>query len=96
MIRTTGAPRRFQRELLPHPLAYYTGAGLRLIGRGPWRSAICPFHDDHAPSLRVKVENGAYRCMACGAKGSGVLAFHCARYGLSFAEAARDLLAWRD
>ena len=53
--------------------------GLRLLGRGTWRSAGCPFHDDHNPSLRVNVETGAYRWMACGAKGSDVFAFHHAR-----------------
>jgi DNA primase len=56
---------------------------------------VCPFHDDARPSLRVNVETGGYRCMACGTKGGDVLAFHRARYGLSFMQAARDLGAWR-
>ena len=59
----------FQRERLPDPLAYYSAAGLRLIGRGAWRSALCPFHEDSKPSLRVRVETGAFRCHACGARG---------------------------
>lgn len=29
---------------------------------------VCPFHDDHSPSLLVR--DGGYKCMACGAKGS--------------------------
>lgn len=82
---------RFERERLPDPLGYFEGAGLRLIGRGAWRSALCPFHTDHSPSLRVNVETGAFRCMACGAKGGDVLAFHRRRHGLSFVQAARDL-----
>jgi len=86
---------RFSRAALPDPLRYFERAGLLLIGRGRWRSALCPFHDDHHPSLRVNVETGHYRCMACGAKGSDVLAFHRARHGLSFMQAARDLGAWR-
>ena len=33
-----------------------------------WWTALCPFHDDHHPSLRF---NGkGFRCMACGAKGN--------------------------
>ena len=85
----------FYREGLPAPGRYFEDTGLRLIGRGAWRSALCCFHDDHSPSLRVNVETGAYRCMACGEKGGDVLAFHRARHGLSFVQAARDLGAWR-
>lgn len=92
MIPTT--PSRFLRDRLPSPEGYYTREGLRLIGRGAWRSAICPFHDDSRPSLRVRIETGAFRCMACGEKGGDVLDFHRARHGMTFAEAARDLGAW--
>lgn len=82
------------RERLPQPMGYFGREGLRLLGRGIWRSALCPFHDDSQPSLRINAETGAYRCMACGAKGSDVLAFHRQRHGLSFMQAARDLGAW--
>lgn len=85
---------RFRRERLPAPLQYFESAGLRLIGRGPWRSALCPFHADTHPSLRVNVETGAWRCMACGEKGGDVLAFHRSRHGLGFEKAARDLGSW--
>jgi DNA primase len=87
---------QFQRAALPNALGYYVErATLHLLGRGLWRSALCPFHDDARSSLRVNIETGAYRCMACGAKGGDVLAFHRARHGLSFAQAARDLGAWK-
>lgn len=85
---------RFERELVPEPLDYFEREGVRLTGHGRWRSALCPFHDDRHPSLRVNVETGAFRCMACGAKGGDVLAYHRARYGLSFMQAVRDLGAW--
>jgi DNA primase len=88
------SPGYFDRERLPDPLRYYGSAGLRLIGRGEWKSAMCPFHDDHNPSLRVNAATGAFRCMACGARGRDVLDFHRARYGFSFVDAARDLGAW--
>lgn len=82
---------RFERSTLPDPAAYFDREGLRLVGRGRWRSVVCPFHDDAHPSLRVNVDTGAYKCMACGAKGGDVLAFHRQRHGLSFVQAARDL-----
>ena len=85
----------FQRERLPDPLTYFDGEGLRLLGRGIWRTALCPFHDDSRPSLSVNVQSGGYRCHACGAHGSDVLAFHRARYGLGFREAAQAFGAWR-
>ena len=31
--------------------------------------AICPFHDDHNPSLSIDGQRGMYKCFACGAGG---------------------------
>ena len=59
---------QFERTALPDPEGYYASReALHLTGRGRWRSAACPFHDDTRPSLRVNTETGAYRCMVCGA-----------------------------
>lgn len=94
---TRGVIRRsfgFRRDWLPDPTAYYQEQGLQLVGRGAWRSARCPFHDDTTPSLRIRLETGAFRCMACGAHGGDVLAFHMQRHGLPFIAAARALGAW--
>lgn len=82
---------RFDKERLPDPVQYFDAAGLRLVGHGTWRSALCPFHDDTRPSLRVNANTGAWRCMACGARGGDVIDFHRAKHGLSFMEAVRDL-----
>ena len=84
----------FRRDRLPEPPEYYAEQGIKLIGRGAWRDALCPFHGDTKPSLRVKRDTGAFRCMACGAHGGDVLDFHRQRYGLGFVEAARALGAW--
>lgn len=81
------------RSRLPAVLPYFERHGVHLSGRGAWRSALCPFHDDKRPSLRVNVDSGGYRCMSCGAKGGDIVAFHRARYGLSFTAAVRDLEA---
>lgn len=85
---------RFRRELLPVPSAYYQREAVKMSGKGEWRSALCPFHQDKKPSLRIHVSSGAFCCMACGEKGGDVLAFHRMRYSLGFVEAARALGAW--
>ena len=36
--------------------------------RNRWFTALCPFHDDHHPSLRFT--DGGFNCMACSEKGS--------------------------
>jgi len=69
---------------------------LKLTGGGGWKSAVCPFHDDTRPSLRVRLDRGAFRCMSCEAHGGDVLAFHMKRYGLSFIDAAKALGAWEE
>ena len=30
---------------------------------------LCPFHDDHHPSLSINLEKNVYHCLGCGAKG---------------------------
>ena len=85
----------FNRELLPHPADYYAVEGVKLLGTGGWRNALCPFHKDTKPSMRIFFESGAYRCMVCGAHGGDVLAFHMQRHGLRFVESAKALGAWK-
>ncbi len=84
----------FNRALLPHPSDYFMSQGLILTGGGEWKSATCPFHNDTRPSLRVRLDTGAFCCMVCGAKGGDVLAFHMQRHGLRFIDAARALGVW--
>jgi hypothetical protein len=31
--------------------------------------ALCPFHDDHDPSLSINIKTGYWKCWVCGAKG---------------------------
>lgn len=84
----------FNRNLLPSPAEYFRVQGLKLTGGGEWKNVVCPFHDDTKPSLRVRIETGAFRCMVCGAHGGDVLAFHMLITGLPFKRAAQDLGAW--
>ena len=85
---------KFSRKDLPNSTTYYETQNIKLKGSGAWRDALCPFHPDTKPSLRINVEKGAYRCMVCGAHGGDVLAFHRHKYGLNFIEACKQLGAW--
>ena len=84
----------FRKSAMQPPASYYQGQGLTLTGGGEWKNALCPFHDDSKPSLRVRLDSGGFKCMACGAHGGDVLSFHMQRHGLSFKQAAKDLGAW--
>ena len=86
----------FCRERLPTPGEYFKAQGLKLSGGGEWKNALCVFHNDTNPSLRVRLDTGAFRCMACGAHGGDVLAFHRLATGLPFIRAAKDLGAWEE
>jgi DNA primase len=55
--------------------------------------AVCPFHDDHRPSLQVSARFQNFRCWSCGKKG-GVFDFVMEFEKISFLE-ARALLARR-
>ena len=92
--RSSAGRGRFRPDRLPDAAGYFSEQGITLLGRGEWRSALCPFHEDSKPSLRVRPESGAFRCMACGAHGGDVLAFHMQRHGLDFVQAAKALGAW--
>lgn len=85
---------KFSRKSLPSVISYYETQGIKLKGNGEWRDALCPFHHDTNPSLRVNLVRGAYRCMVCGARGGDVLAFHMHKHGLTFIAACKDLGAW--
>jgi DNA primase len=91
---TTRGRFAFKRDRLPNPADYYREQDLKLTSRGQWKNAVCPFHEDRHPSLRVHMERGAFKCMTCGVKGGDVLAFHMKRHGLSFIGAAKALGAW--
>jgi DNA primase len=86
--------RRFQRTRLPNPTDYYATHNIHFKNHGDWQTALCPFHDDHHPSLRIHRASGAFRCMVCGARGGDVLAFHRLKYGVGFKQAAQALGAW--
>ena len=48
---------------------------------------VCPFHEDHSPSMSVSEEKQIYKCFSCGATGN-VFTFVENYLNVSFAEAA--------
>ena len=86
----------FDRRNLPDAVGYYESEGLKLTGRGKWRTTECKFHGG-SDSMRINTDSGAFACMAgCGARGGDVLAYHMAQHGLEFVEADNALGAWID
>lgn len=89
----------FNRSKLPTAVSYLHARGLLPSHtRGEWATIRCPVHKggrETKPSLRVSLENGHFRCMACGVKGGDVLALHRLLTGVGFVQAARELGAMR-
>lgn len=85
----------FERDRLPEPQSYFEAQGLKLSRGKKWVTTGCNFHQG-SDSMRINLHSGAWVCMACGAKGGDVLAYHMAAYGLEFIAAAKDLNAWMD
>lgn len=45
---------------------------LSLTKKGKNYAAICPFHNDHDPSLSISPEKQIYKCFVCGAGGDAI------------------------
>lgn len=69
-----------------------TASGVKLERKGKQLVGLCPFHDDHEPSLIVDPKKQLWNCLgACGA-GGDVYQFVMKRDGLDF-KAAHQLLS---
>lgn len=64
--------------------------GLRLQRSGSKFKALCPFHDDHNPSLTIDPDRQSYKCWSCGA-GGDVIKFVQDYDRVEFPEALRML-----
>jgi len=58
--------------------------------KGQEMVGLCPFHDDHRPSLNVNPVKQIFKCFACGAGGS-VLTFVQMRENMTFPQAVERL-----
>lgn len=61
-----------------------------LIQKGKNYFGICPFHDDHNPSMSVSPEKQIYTCFVCGATGN-VFTFLMEYEHISFLEAVKHI-----
>lgn len=66
------------------------GRYVQLTRKGKSLLGLCPFHEDHHPSLSVNPEKQYFTCFACGEKGD-VIHFLQKIEGVSFGEAVRKL-----
>lgn len=63
---------------------------VNLTKKGREMVGLCPFHDDHRPSLYVNQTKQIFKCFACGA-GGDVLKFVQLKEGLTFPQALERL-----
>ena len=59
-----------------------------LTARGKNYFGVCPFHDDHSPSMSVSKEKQIYKCFSCGATGN-VIKFIQDYENISFIDAVK-------
>lgn len=58
--------------------------------QGVYYVGVCPFHDDHHPSMKVSPNRGTYHCYSCDAKGDAIKFLQEMEH-ISFPEAVRRL-----
>lgn len=85
----------FIKDRLPDPVTYFEAEGLKLEGRGKWRTTACNFHSG-GDSMRINTTTGGWVCMSCGVHGGDVLAHFMAAHELDFITAAKALGAWQE
>ncbi|MEG0077764.1 DNA primase [Anaerorhabdus sp.] len=51
-------------------IADIIGRFIPLVKKGKSFTAVCPFHDDHDPSLSISQDKQIYKCFVCGAGGN--------------------------
>ncbi len=71
-------------------IADVIGEHVSLSRKGREMVGLCPFHDDHRPSMYVNPVKQIFKCFACGAGGS-VLTFIQMRENLTFPQAIERL-----
>ena len=62
--------------------------GIEVIKKGKDYVCVCPFHNDHSPSMSISVSRQIYKCFACG-EGGNVFTFVQNYEKVSFVEAVK-------
>lgn len=60
------------------------------INGKPEALGLCPFHDDHNPSLSINIKTGLFRCFSCDAKGD-VFTFYQKYKDCDFSTALKEI-----
>jgi hypothetical protein len=90
---------RFNRAWLPPPISVLIRLGIIPKSANPAGYCLvkCPLHkngeEEHA-SFAIHQVKGNFRCFACGAQGSDVLALWMQHSRKSFEQSAKELGAW--
>ena len=66
------------------------GEYINLEHKGKNFFGVCPFHDDHSPSMSVSPEKNIFKCFSCGASGNSIT-FLMDYLGIEFREALKIL-----
>lgn len=66
------------------------GHYIPLVKKGKGFTALCPFHDDHDPSLSISEDKQIYKCFVCG-NGGNVFNFVKNFKKVSFPEAVKEV-----
>ena len=66
------------------------GHYIPLVKKGKGYTALCPFHDDHDPSLSISEDKQIYKCFVCG-NGGNVFTFVSNYKKISFPEAVKEV-----
>ncbi|MBQ0036259.1 MAG: DNA primase [Firmicutes bacterium] len=66
------------------------GHYIPLFKKGKGYTAVCPFHDDHDPSLSISEDKQIYKCFVCG-NGGNVFTFVSNFKKVSFPEAVAEV-----
>ena len=65
-------------------------AYVSVVKKGATVTCVCPFHDDHNPSLSIHDGKGIFKCFVCGASGDSI-GFVTRLRGLDFIEGLKDI-----
>jgi len=61
----------------------------KTLMNGEWL-VLCPFHDDHKPSMNINIRTGLFNCHACDAQGD-YIQFYQKKTGKSFPDAVNGI-----
>ena len=71
-------------------IADIIGHYIPLVKKGKGYTAVCPFHDDHDPSLSISEDKQIYKCFVCG-NGGNVFSFVSNFKKISFPESVSEV-----